>query len=179
MTIRYGVTMDDVIAFNLYHFDSSPAMRRSRTVSICAGLVVFLLSALVCGFLASDEPALAIFITLAHVVLAVVWAVVMPIFVRRAQIRIVRNLYREGANKGVLGPHEMELTATHWVVNTPYCEMKSRFEIVEKVAIVDSHTFVYTSAVTAKIIPRAALGEREYEDFVEALEERVAKANGR
>jgi hypothetical protein len=176
--IHYDVTIDDMIAWNVYHYGQSPAMRRTRAFNVWCPPIVYMLMAAGLGLLMADEPIAAAVFAFPLVVISVLWVVMMPAYLRRALVRGVRKLYGEGTNKAVLGPREMEVTEDWLIVRTPYSESKSRYEIVEKVVRTDSYTFVYMSAVSAHPIPRAALGERDYEEFVQALEQRVAKASG-
>jgi hypothetical protein len=173
--IHYDVNLDDIVAWNLYHFTHSRAMRRTRLFNVWGPPAVWVFLATAAAALIGG-PAAIFVLQIPVLIVSAVWVAAMPAYMRRLLTRNVRKLMSEGANKGTLGPHEMELTETHLIVSSYYSETKSRLEVIERVARTDSHTFVYMSAVNANTIPRAALGERDYEEFVEALVERVAKA---
>jgi hypothetical protein len=178
--IHYEVNLDDLIAWNLYHFDHSPAMKRSRAIIVWGVAVVIPLPIAFQAIHKPEVPILVHAIALSLVlIVAVVWVLAVPPYLRWATVRQARKMYAEGANKGTLGPHELELTDTRLIERTPVNEYSVTLESIERVARSDTHPFVYLSAVLAHVIPRAALGERDYEEFVQALEARVAKAKGR
>ncbi len=175
MKIHYEVNLDDLVAWKVYHFDHSPAMKRSQASNALVPSAVWLAIG-VAGAIASHEPAMLLLPILA---VSGIWVLASPSYLRWATVRQVRKLYAEGANKGTLGPHDLELADSRLIERTPVNEHSVLLESIEKVERTDTHTFVYLSAVLAHVVPRAAVGERDYEEFVHALEERVANANGR
>jgi hypothetical protein len=82
-------------------------------------------------------------------------------------------MFKEGANKTILGPHELELTESDLIERTPFGESRVRFQAIERVASEGSHTFIYLSAVSANVIPHHAVSEGDREAFVAALQAKL------
>jgi YcxB-like protein len=176
--IHYEVTLNDLIAFNAYHSDHSQAIRRARARNVWGGPVFFIVLAGSLAFLNIEAPlANHVVITLLVLSVSTVWVLTMPTYLRRAATRSVLRLYGEGRNKGLFGPRELELTDAKLIARTPVSESATLLESIERVARTDRYTFVYLSALSAHVIPRAALGDHDYEQFTSALTERVAKAH--
>jgi hypothetical protein len=91
--------------------------------------------------------------------------------------RRVRRMYGEGKNRGLLGERQIELTDEGLIVRSEVGESKINWEGIEKISHSNDHTFVYTSALTAIIIPRKGIVAEDYERFVRALQEKCPSVN--
>jgi hypothetical protein len=167
--IRYENTIEDLVAFNRHHYDHSPAVRRGQRLLMWSLAVLSLEIAVAVAFAANEPAALAL-----GVVAAIVCVFLVPSMVRRQVDRQARKLYGEGANKDVIGPHELELVGGDLVERTRLSESRTRLEAVERVISAGGYTFIYVSAITAHVIPHDAVSEGEYEKFVEILKQRMS-----
>jgi hypothetical protein len=172
MKISYDNTIDDVVAFAHYNHAHSPTVRQARAAITFA--VALLIVAVMTGIGSPDHVAISFGIGLG---LAVVYVLTAPRMRRRQTERQIRRIYAEGSNKGILGPHELELTASHLIDRTPYHEGVTQVEALEKVVIAGEYTFIYVSALTAHVVPRKAVTAGDYEQFTEAIARQVAEAN--
>src|SRR5437588_2608321 len=115
MKIRYENTLEDIVAFNRYHFAHSPALQTQRVaVAVVAwalpvALVVPVLLAWFSAPRQGDNIGLAIEVVLLAVLLGFVgllaffWAwIVRRVFAWSIDWQ-TRRLLKEGANKGLLG----------------------------------------------------------------------------
>lgn len=105
--------------------------------------------------------------------IAVGWALIIPGALRRSADRQVRRLYREGKNRGILGPHEFEVSDAMLVERTPVGETRTVLAAVERVASDGTHTFIYLSALTAYVIPHGAVTEGDVDAFIAVVERGV------
>jgi hypothetical protein len=175
--IRFDVTMDDLIAFNLYHQAHSPIMRRFIVLMSCliplSVLVPGGLLALWVGF----EPEFVIptvVVTCLSVPLICIFMIprLRPLYLGG----LVRRMYSEGANKGMLGSHELELREKELICRTSVGEAKVLLGAVEKIVSTDKHAFIYLSAVSGYVVPRDSVSEGDCDAFVEALTHMGARA---
>lgn len=174
MKICYEITVDDLVAFNRYHVEHSKVLRRQRIARIIiVPAIVIVLTALVS--LESHEPAFFV----GGVLIASLLAILMARSFWQTLERNVRKMYGEGSNKGLLGPHELELSGDRLIHRSPFVETKYRFEMVERVASTTDHTFVYVSAVNAHIIPHHAVSDGDYEAIIEAIRRRLPETHHR
>jgi hypothetical protein len=181
MLIRYRIDMEDVVAFNRYHCDRSPLVKRGRAVMTWAfPAALLLLVAMITVFPIApatqfgDELAVALSVSAG--IFSLLWILLIPGHMRRNVDRNVRRLYGEGANRGLIGPHELELTDTRLIERNPYGDSSRVLQAIEKVAFADGYAFIYVNAVSAHIVPGDAIEEGHFQAFLEALEEGIEKA---
>jgi hypothetical protein len=189
MKIRYDNTIEDMIAFNRYHIAHSPALWSQRAVYafVAWGLPAVLVPVLLLTVAAAALEGIAIERSVAIVVifaLVAVGSLVIVLWARRIRRRIsgtidgqVRRLYGEGENKGVLTTHELELTGTSLIERTIFGETITKFEAVERVVDAGDFILIYLTALSAHVIPRHAVSEGDYGEFVEAVAQRVDRTN--
>jgi hypothetical protein len=168
--IRYETTIDDLVAFNRFHCAHSPTVRRVRLLQMGFVAAVVIALAYAAAVVTGDYLILAL-----GPVGAVVGVLLFPGAFRRHQDRQARKLYGEGANKGMLGPHELELSGGDLIERTPFGESRALLEVVERVTSDRGYTFIYVSAVMAHVIPHDAVIEGDPEAFVEAVRRLVAQ----
>jgi hypothetical protein len=168
MRIRYENSIEDLVAFNRYHCNHSPTVRRARLLAMCFWMAVALGAGAAVALIAK-EPVVGA----AGVIGAVVGLLLTPGAFRRQTDRAVRRLLKEGANKAVLGSHELELVGDELVERTPFGETRMRIEAVERVVSDGGYTFIYVSAVGAHVIPHSAVSEGDPAAFVKTLRQRM------
>jgi len=168
LRIRYEVSLEDLIAFNLFHIRTSPTVGRARRWGLW-GPPLLVMGAALAAALGGRRPEWM----LGGVVFGALYMLVYPLGYRRRMERTIRSLVNEGRNDSVLCEHVLEITPDGLVDRTPVSETKAAWSIIERIEKTDTHTFVYTQAQGAHIIPRAALKDGDQEAFVAALEDRV------
>ena len=175
MRLKYSTAVEDMLAFRRYHHAHSPAIRRELWLVIIAGVAI--------GWTAIASGVVDIGLTGGPVPYAVglaggaILAVLLgPRLLRRMQDRTMRRMLAEGANAGLLGPREMELDGDCLVVRTQAGESRTRLTAVERVASDGGRTYVYVSALSAHVIPHAAVTDGDPAAFVAALERRLVTA---
>ena len=169
MLIRYENTLEDMVAFNRYHIAHSPNARRATWALRFAVAFAALVPSVTDGLTKDDPGALPI-----GVVLAVVGVALAPRLVRWLSLCSVRRMYAAGANRGVVGAHELELVGDELIERNPVGESRMKLQTVERVASDGGYTFVYVGAVMAHVIPHATVSEGDPEAFAEALKHRLA-----
>jgi hypothetical protein len=168
MKIRYENSLADLVAFNRYHCEHSPTVRRTRgrvtwVLPFCILIFVVPLS------LMERAPGLLA----AGATFATLYALIAPEFFRRSIDRQARKLYSEGVNKSTLGEHELELTEGDLIERTLYGEQRTRLQAIERVVTDNGYSFVYLSAVMAHVIPHDAVLEGDYEVFIERIKQKT------
>lgn len=104
---------------------------------------------------------------------AAAWVLWYPAEWRRKIRSMTRKSLSEGSNAGALGARELESTESGLVERSAHSEQKTGWPAIEKVVSTDEYTFVYTSAVSAVVIPRSAVIEGDYEAYVDAVRKRI------
>ncbi len=179
MRIRFETTIEDLIAFNRFHVENSPSLRRQRLIfslmipAILAFVGIFTvllnLEAII------DDP-------VPYLILATVFGMVGLPFAIGAYFlsrwnwtsnleRNVRKIYEEGNNRAVLGWREMELVNNRLILKMALIESSMDLRAIDKIVGDDKFTYVYISSNQAYMIPMDLYPEEEYHQFVSDLRE--------
>lgn len=169
MRLRYTLSLDDLVALNMYYSKRSPHMKRTLALTylLTVGFCFFALL-LVVAYLRTQRWFLALFNTLLYAFL-----VQYVLFGRKKRIR---RLYAEGKNKGLIGPHELEITEQDLVERTQVGERHTQWSAIDGVSTTPGHTFIFLSALEAHVIPRTTILDGNYEDFVNEVKKRTTVA---
>ncbi len=166
MNIVYELTPQDYLAFTLFHERHSPALRRRRIANLGFAAIVMLgLPALV--FITSKKPLLQtaadIWPLLTGFVLS---AVCVGPYAKWRTTYIFKRLLNEGNSAGYYGRCEMTLDTDGIRESKASGECTRKWSAVDKVVFTNNHVFVYLSGVEAFVIPRRALDDDAFCDFV-------------
>lgn len=153
MTFEYHTTVDDVIAFNLYHFQHSPAARRQiqiarAAISAGTGVITLILCAAI-----TRGTLLPLVLALGIAAGAFLFAI-YPGIVRATLRKNIRNMLREGRNQTMVGPQRQTFTPEQITSSSSVGSATLSWATVERIAKTDTHIFVYLSAISAIMLPR-------------------------
>jgi hypothetical protein len=163
MTVVSEITADDVIAFNLYHLEHAPAMRRYVTWTRlgAAGVAAITVWSLV-AYLAYDSrsiPALILAITAGILAYRLT-----PALMLLAAPGNVQRMLRDSRFRGMIGRQELALTPDVIVFRADSGERRISWHAVERIADTHAHIFIYDTPITALIIPSRSFATRADRD---------------
>ena len=173
MKIRYEQTVEDLVAFNRYHFDHSPAIRRQQARARWGWAALFAGG----GAAMTAWDGGNLFWLIVGGFTAVLILVLLPRMVRRDVNKLVRRAIAEGANKGLLGPRELELAGDDLIERSEVGENRVRVDTLERVVSDGRHTFIYVNPVAAAVIPHDQVPEADRLAFVGAVTVRLPPAD--
>lgn len=153
MEAHIEISADDLIAFNLFHYANSPALRRQRLL-LGFGLPIIWVGLWVLLVITSADPGERAKRLWPLLFLALLYHVV---FFRRLRKRIakqVKKLLGEGENKNVLGKHTISISPQGLTSKGQFSEEKHSWQAIERIAETPEYAFLYLGAVSAIIIPR-------------------------
>ncbi len=164
MRIKYNVTIDDLVAFNLFYQEHSAIGRRNRLIS---GLILPIGIFVLLSFLGVVQG------NWTTPIVAAIAAGLLAIWVRcgwrKGIEKIVRKMLAEGSNKSILGPHELELTMYGLTDRNEYGEEKFSWGGVERLGFTPDYTFIFTGATSAIPIKGSSVIKGDYLEFVDFL----------
>ena len=178
MTVTFDLTIQDVVAFNIYHLHHSPALRRQIFLTrIVVAVLVAVLS--IAWVYLLDNDALQSPITY---VLSLIGAMVMYMIYPRLATSSVKKrtvkLLQEGKNTAMLGQQQVILTNDALVCRSGAGDFSLRWPTVEKLAITEDHAFIYYGAISAIIVPKRASDQAStYTQFIQAVSEQITPQN--
>ena len=173
MRIRYDITPEDTLAFNLRFHQKSPTLRRTR-MWVVIGLSAMIIS--MC-FAASEIIGNPI-ILWAGIGWAAVIAVIYPRLHRRNLKRYSARLLAEGQNMKLFGQHVAELRENGLFDATEFLERTVFWNGIQRIESLPGYTFVYLSTLSGQVIPEKSIIEGDYHAFVEELQRRWRHARG-
>lgn len=170
--VRYQVGVEDIVAFNDWHHQTSAHSR--RLVAIFRAVFALMAVGLFAFMSYSGTPAVML---VPWCLGAAILVASVPAIFRWSVRRSARRLFAEGHNRGVLGPHHLEVRDDFLLETSDLGEQRTHWRAVERVAVTDDHVFVYLSAMSGHTVPRSAFAdEAALQRFVAAVRERIVQA---
>jgi hypothetical protein len=178
--IRFEVVLADLIAFNRYHCEHSPTVRRMRIGFIWGWSAMILLFplAIAIPILVQGGPIEYLGFIAIGIVAAALWLILAPRLHRRTIDRRARLLYGEGENKAHLGIHELELAAEGLIERTARAQSVISWQAIERVVSGSDYTFIYVGALSASVIRHDAILEGDLNAFIGAIEQEINAPKG-
>jgi hypothetical protein len=178
--IRFETTIEDLVAFNRYHFANSPIWRkqiwlRSLLLPGIVGLVLLVYYATNTrrGFDGGpgNDPTLGLEFSTFGVFLffSVAWVLFLRWRMSAALDSNTRKLLAEGTNRAIFGWHDLELVGNRLVMNSELIHSSIDLRAIEKIVGNEQYTFIYIASAEAYIIPMQLFPEDEYSAFVAEL----------
>lgn len=172
--VRFEMTKDDFLAFNLYHHRNSPSIQAQQR----GVLVLLVVVGLLVGLIPLLRPAARALWAVSAVFIGA--ACLLPFNFNKAARRIVDKMLSEGQNKGLLGLKEVTLSPAEIGTTGALRSASTRWPAVERIVTTDEALYVYVSALEALIVPRRAFETpQEFEDFAATARRFQAEAAGR
>jgi hypothetical protein len=179
MKIRFETTIDDVIAFNRFHFTNSPAWRKqlwiqSLWLPVFLALVlamVIVVNASAAGFNLRNSLVMSVCIGTVWLAGSAGWVLFIRWHLNRGLMRNARKFLAEGSNRSLHGWREMEIVKGRLVLHTELLDISMDLRAIERIVGNDAYTFVYIASVSAYMIPMDVYPEEEYREFVAELRE--------
>ena len=170
MVIQYQSTLEDLLAFNRYHIEHSPSLRRyhwyvrigASVLCVVVGLIMFY--ALEHSFRISP-----ILYAVAIGMGVCAFFVLPPMIWSSTKKRIVR-MFQEGQNKGMAAPTTLSIDESGIEANNGLGTSKLLWTAIERLAVTDEYAFLYVSAMNAVVVPkRAFASDAQRQEFVQLV----------
>ena len=167
MRIKYNVSIDDIVAFNQFHYKNCTSLRRNHIIwgiLIPAGIFVW---SCIDGFNKGrwDLPVIGAAIGGA----LMLW---LPGGQKRRLEKAARKMLSEGSNKVLLGAHELETTETGLISRSEYEEGRLTWDVIERIGFTPDYTFIFIGAAQGITVAKSSVVEGDYEEFRAELKRR-------
>ena len=163
MKIKYKVTMDDLVAFNIFHHRNSALMKRNKMITgVAIPACIFLILCITGIAEHSWEP---VIIGLIICILLMLWNFMT--WEKRIG-KISRKFMKEGQETSI-GIFDLEMTADNITEKGQHKEATWLWNSIDKIGNTPEHIFAYTSTTSAIVIPHAGLIEGSYAEFLAEL----------
>jgi hypothetical protein len=164
INITFEFKKEDWMAFNLHHIYSSAQHQKIRKKAIRSFPVMAIFVVLFYGIMNGDWliPPIICGVGVAF------WFWWYPGFRDRKIVKGVAKFIEGGENKGFLGQHKVEISPKGVKLTTETTEEMIQWKGIDRMEIIDNYFFIYNSALTAVIIPAAAVEDPDgFEKYIE------------
>jgi YcxB-like protein len=168
LSFRYTLTEEEYFQYNHYTTWAAPDKKRYR---IRHYLRVLILYSLVAGLYIISSHSEQLLIDVAvFAVIATVYMMLIPAFIRLSIKRRVREILSQPANQHILEPAEVVLMDTGIIDRDELSESRYDWEAIVRKAETSTAIYLYTNSYHAIVIPKRILGgpaeKRELEQLL-------------
>ncbi len=167
MEINFEVTKDDYIKFNLYHLENSPSQKKNFNLLRYAVPVLFTLPIYFIGTNLFKQP--STYWIIIAILFAVIWMITYPKQYKSLVKKETEKLINEGDNSELFGKKIMTIDDEGITIHNKSTSEKISKDAIKDVKIYDDMIIIYTSSVTANIIPTRYLDEEFKSSFIEKI----------
>jgi len=160
MTIRYALVLEDLVAFNRYHWGHSASYKRMLSRAVWTGMAVIVL---VLSLLFHGGGLMV------SVPLAVLYRYLFYRGMRHRIDTYARKVYTEGANRSLIGPHELTLSSDALIESNPLGGQTVALKAIEKIDVADGYAYIYFNATMAFPVPRKSVQDGNLDAFLDEL----------
>lgn len=173
--LKYEITFDDVLDFNLHHAFNSPTLKKSLTTQRILIPVIYLGFGLLFTYIKGYKSIW--FFLPAFAILSVIMVLLYP---RRFKQRIKKSvikMLKEGENTGIIGDQTLNISSEYILETNEFRETTFKWSSIQKIVKAERSILIYTSPVSAIIIPlRAFDSKEEADEFIRMVENFLKEA---
>ncbi|WP_100330417.1 YcxB family protein [Bacillus xiapuensis] len=158
MEIKYNLTEQDYLNFNMFHVKNSKAVKRTLNMQRFLTPILFVIASFVLSKVGSMYF-LGLFI--AFLVVSILWIIFYPKYFYSYVIRNTKKMIKEGRNDGLLGEHHMILSEEGIIDSTSKSETKASWSGIQTLSEDKHNIYLYNSSVSAYILPKRELDDAE------------------
>lgn len=165
MNLKYELTKQDYIDFNINHMKVSPVLKRLVLIQQFV-IPAFYLILPIFIYSLFDTPLWLWYA--AFIPLSILWAIFYPKHTNKLMVKRLVKMLEEGKTDTIIGEHMMTISEEGITDITEFNETK--YKKIDKIVETKKHLFLYVNSVTAYIIPVTAFeGEVEKKAFLDEV----------
>ncbi len=154
MEIRYSLTEEDYLNFNMFHIKNSKTAKRALNMQRFLTPILFIVASFVLSKV-GNISFLGLFI--AFFMVSILWIIFYPRYFYSYVIRNTKKMIKEGKNDGLLGEHCMIFSEEGIVDSTTTSETKVTWSGIKNIKEDTHNNDLYNSSVSAYILPKREL----------------------
>jgi len=154
MIMKYNLTEDDYLKFNLFHIKNSKTHNRTINTQRFVTPIFLIIFAFLFSLIPGTYFQVLFIIT---VVICIMWLIFYPKYYYYLVIRNAKKMIREGKNDGILGEHILNLNEAGLIDTTLNGETKVNWTGIKVFKEDDDNFYLYNSSVSSYVIPKQEL----------------------
>lgn len=167
MRISFSLSVEDYVAFSVYHIRNSPSCQRARVLwGVVVPLVLF-------GFFGVINFRDGGWSSLPFAAIPGAFLVLWVYGGESGRTRKnARKLFAEGENRSLNGLQRLEATEGGLIDANELSESRFNWRMIERIADTPDYYFIYVGAAKGVIVPKQKVTEGDFEAFRRIVEER-------
>jgi Ca2+/Na+ antiporter len=167
MEIKYALTREDFVSFNMYHIENSKTTKQSLfrqqyVIPIIYLIIPFIFSRV------TDIP--FIFWMITFLAIFILWIIFYPRYFKNYVKRNIEKMIDEGRNENLFGPVILTLEEAGISETSNSGVSMANWSSIERVEETKTHILIYLNAVSAAIVPLRAFADTdEKNEFLKTL----------
>lgn len=162
MEINFEVTKEDYIKFNLYHFDNSSSYKKNTKLVRYGVPICFLFINMMMQTSVED-------IIIDTVISAAIWIAIFPKMNKFLTKKGIEKLIKEGDNTELFGSKRIIIDEESITIFNKSSTERVLKSAIKDVKIYDDIIVIYTSSMTAYIVPTRYLEGDLKADFIKQV----------
>lgn len=163
MEIRYAMTEEDYINFNIHHINNSSSQKKMifmirYIIPLLAGIFIYYIGAVV------QKQSKIYWMIIASLYL-ILWAIYYPKQHRKNIVRQIKKMLKEGDNTSLFMEKTLKIEDDTIEVVDECSSEKTLKSNISHVKIYDDMIVIYLNSLSAHVIPKRYLN-RETEEFI-------------
>ena len=173
MKLEYSVGLEDIVAFNNHHMESTPSLRRKLSVMRFVWAFAPLIGILLITSIEGMAPGKAMWV-IAAVAIFVSSPIYLlqPMFLRWLNTRQVRKVYSSQQNQALLGAREIKIVSNGLVEKTSSGQVETDAAQINRIETTDDYIFVYAGS-RIHIISKKTLQSGDPDAFLAELHKKT------
>ncbi|MEG0641536.1 MAG: YcxB family protein [Clostridium sp.] len=171
MKIKYSITKDDYLKFNMYHLESSPGVKKELIIH--RFVVPILIIGLAFALAVLTGMPLTIGVPVC-VVGAICWSVFYPKFYKKNALRNVSKMLGRGVQSESISKNSITVQDEGIYASSQAGQTLHKWNEVIKFHETADHIFIYVTQKLAHVIPKRAFKDKEEEnEFIEIIKKNI------
>ncbi|RJS58883.1 hypothetical protein CJ483_01415 [Bacillus sp. PK3_68] len=174
MEIKYELTKDDYLAFNLHYVKHSKTIKQSLFRQQFFVPIIFLILPFIFPLVAGE---FSVGFSIVFMLVSVVWMIFYPKYFYWHVMSHINKSFNEGNNENLLGEHTFTFNDEGFIETNRAGESQVSWSSIEKVEENDQYFFLFFSTMSAYILPkRSFLNETDQKNFQRRMDQRISSA---
>ena len=166
MRIKYNLTEDDYINFNMYHLKKSDSLKKSIMINRFLTPVIFLIMPFVLGKI-SNIPFW--YWAVVFVLIYILWVAFYEKNLYKINKKRIIKMLKENSNEGLLGEKILDIDGEYIKSISDVRESTIHIKVIKNIIEDNDYIFIYLNSVEAIIVPLRAFKNNKEKDKFKAL----------
>lgn len=150
MKLKYDLTENDYINFNIYHMKNSKSLKRAMMINRFLVPLIFLVMPFILYYISDISFT---YWALIFILVYILWVSFYENYVYRINRKRIKKMLKEKGNEGLIGENVLEIDENNIKVTNDSGENTIYVKSIKNIVENDEYIFIYINSISAIIIP--------------------------